>query len=231
MVFETGYFPQSVFCEHMHDIALQKPDGFYTCVGMRSHYGLDGVHTYMMSLAHRSYLISGMSFGHELYRENQITGSFGFDMLPTLHTSVSVTLLNYWIKDHSSRYGYALHMSAYYEKGDLLLGGWLNNVNTPRFNDVDAIPMVYTIRVQYTMQNNLTFILAARGTHEWLPFYNAGISWAIYRSLVVGVGANTDPLYYEYMLRIPVGRIAILYTGTMHEYLGFSHNIQLTFEL
>lgn len=231
MVFETGYFPQSVFYEHLYDIALQSKEGISACVGMQTHYGLTGVHTYNVSIAHQSYMISGVCFGYDMYRENQLTGSAGFDVLHGLTGSVSIALLNYWVKDHYSRYGYTLHMSAYYTYGNVLVGGWLHNINTPHLHDSDAVPLVYTMRVQYSVQDNLKMILATRGTHEWLPFFNAGISWTVYKHIIVGVGANTNPLYCEYMLQVPIGRIGIHYTGTLHEYLGLSHAMRITFDL
>jgi hypothetical protein len=170
-----------------------------------------------------------MSFGCDVYRENQLTGSFGFDILPDLRAGAGISFLNYWIKDMYNRYGYAVHLSAYYDLGALQINGWLNNLNVPRFNETDAVPMIYAIRARYAIHDNLACIIAARGTHERLPFFNAGVSWAIHKYLEIGLGANTDPLYFEYMLCLPLGHISIRYTGTLHEYLGLSHAMHVTF--
>lgn len=231
MVFESMYYPKSIFYEHVHDIAFCRYDGWYTCAGVNSHYGLHGVHTYTFAVAHRSCMVSTMSFGCDVYREHYITGSFGFDIIPDFRASTGVTFLNYWVQNLYNRCGYAVHMSAYYDLGALKIGGWLNNMNVPRFNDIDAVPMIYTIRIQHAIRHNLACLVAARGTHERLPFFNAGISWAIHRYMTIGLGANTDPLYFEYMLRLPLGRIGIHYTGTLHEYLGLSHAMHITFSL
>jgi len=231
MAFESMYYPQSIFYEHLHDIALHRYEGSRLCAGMHSHYGLAGVHTYSLTIGHCSYLISGISFGHEMYRENQVVGSFGFDLVPHFHTGVGVALLNYWVKEYCSRYGYALHMSTYYDMYPLTLGGWLNNVNMPHLHDVDAIPMTYTVRIQYVLPRGITCILAARGTPTQVPFLHAGFSWEVHTYAVIGIGANTEPLYVEYMLRLPLGHIGIHYYGTLHEYLGLSHAVRISFKL
>jgi hypothetical protein len=229
MVFESMYYPRSVFCEHMHDIAFYRHDGWCTCFGMQSHYGMHGVHTYMLAIAQRSIMVSGMSFGCDVYRENQITGSFGFNILPDLRAGIGISMLNYWIEDLYNRYGYAVHLSTCYNLGALKINGWLNNLNVPRFNETDVVPMIYAIRAQYVIQDNFACVIAARGTHERLPFFNAGISWAMHKYLEIGFGANTDPLYFEYMLCLPLGHVGIRYTGTLHEYLGPSHAMLVTF--
>jgi hypothetical protein len=231
MVFETTYFPQSIFYGNMHDNALHAHDSFRVRSGVSTHFGLPEVRTYMLSIARGHYRLSSSSFGSGLYRETQVVGSFQYDISERFRSGVSIAFLNYWIQDLYSRCGYAVHMSMYYDKGDLLVGGWLNNINIPRFNEGDAIPLAYTIRVEYSLHDRLVFILASRGTHETMPFFNAGVSWALCRHLTMGAGANTEPLYFEYMIQIPVGRIGIHYTGNVHEYLGVSHAMHLTFDL
>jgi hypothetical protein len=231
MVFESTYFPKSIFYEHMYDVALHENQGYSVYTGVCSHFGLADVRTFQCSIAYDRYQVSGISFGTGLYRENQIVGSFRFSVLPRLRSGIYIALLNYWVQDNCSRYGYAVHTSLYFTLDHLIIGGWLNNINLPHFYEGDAIPLTYTVRLEYSLHDNLAFILANRGTHKTMPFFNAGISWDIFKYLVVGVGANTDPLYVEYMLRVPIGRIGIHYTGTAHEYLGLSHAMHLSFDL
>lgn len=231
MAFESMYFPQSVFYGHAHDIAFCKSEGLRASMGMQSHFQLPGVRTFTITVAHYPYSVSGSSFGSDLYRENQLTGSFGFDIRSDFRACVSIALLNYWVQDHCNRYGYAVHVSSSYALGVLTIGGWLNNINMPHLYDNDAIPMTYTARAQYDVCKNLACIIAARGTDERLPFFNVGVSWVLHPCVVIGVGANTDPLCAEYMVRLPLGRIGIHCTGTFHEYLGPSHAMRVAFEL
>lgn len=231
MAFESMYYPKSLFCEHAHDIAFSRHDGWCAWAGMQSHFGLPGVYTYTFALAHHSIALCGTSFGCDVYRENQVTGGAGFEIIPDVRMAVGVSLLNFWVKDLSNCTGYAVHTSAYYDIGDIRIGGWLNNMNVPRFNSTDAIPMVYAIRAQYAIRKDLECIIAARGTHERLPFFNVGMSWEVHKHIIIGIGANTDPLYVEYMLRMPLGHIGIHYAGTLHEYLGLSHSMNLAFSL
>jgi hypothetical protein len=174
-----------------------------------------------------NYSLSTVSFGNDLYRENTISGGVSFPVSAKLYTGFSITVLNYWVKDYCGRFRYSMTAGFYVQGKDMSIDGWIAHLNAPQFNGYDEIPVVYSLELRYMPEEKMSLIFSVRGTEAELPFYNFGLTYTPSPSVLFGLGANTDPVFLEYVVQVRAGRMRFDYTGKTHQYLGLSHFLGL----
>jgi hypothetical protein len=222
--FESLYFPQSIFLDSRFNPALpQQHISLATYTGL--YYGLSDARTYSAHVRVNGYSLSAVTFGSDMYRENMVSGGMSFPVVPHLHAGFSIAVLNYWVRGHCNRYRYSMTAGFYARRRSVSIEGWVAHLNSPRFNDFDEIPTVYSLELRYVAQGMVTLIGSLRGTESELPFYNFALTYAPSPYIMLGLGANTDPVFLEYVVQISAGAIRLDYTGKTHQYLGLSHFI------
>jgi hypothetical protein len=228
-VFETTLFPQNIFFEREFNPTLENRERFQVVIGTGSKFQLPELRTYYLYSSLRSYRLSACSFGNELYRENVLRLGSCFSFQKLWSVGFGVGLLNNWVRDYSNRFTYSLCLSSAFQKRNMKLSAWVNNLNFPRLSRVDQLPLSYSIRFDYQTKNRFEFAFAVRGMNKELPFFNFGITFAPYKIIDIGTGVNTDPIYLEYMVKLNLGDFILVYSGSNHQYLGLSHAFNLKF--
>ncbi len=228
-LFESQLFPHSIFLEDQYNPASYYQDGFEINIETGTRFGLSELRTYTIHSKIKSYGISAISFGNDIYRENVVCANLSFRIVQGLSAGFGITMLNYRIKDHCNRFGYALKIGGLYQTKPIEIGGWINNINIPKFSNIDYIPPNYSLRFKYLTLNNLSFIFAIRGIETDLPFFNVGISYSPTSIITFGTGINTDPMYLEYILQLNLRTFALRYAGSNQQHLGLSHFLSVIF--
>lgn len=220
--FESLYFPHSLFLESRFNPACpQQHISLATYAGV--HFGMADVRTYCVQARMNGYSLSAVSFGNDVYRENTIAGGASFPVSTNLYAGFSITMLNYWVRDYCSRLRYSMTAGFCFQEKEVSLDGWIAHFNTPQFNGLDEIPVVYSLKLRYLTKKAVALIFAVRGLDSELPFYNFGLTYAPSQGVLFGLGANTDPVFLEYVVQISAGTIHLDYAGKTHQYLGLSH--------
>lgn len=228
-IFESLLFPHNIFSENQFNPASLHQQNFELIIGTGSNFGLSELRTYTIHSAIKLYRINATSFGNDIYRENMFNAGLSFPVVEKLAAGFSIAMYNYWVKDMCNRFTYSLKIGALYKNSPLEIGGWINNINIPKFSDIDYLPPTYSLRINYLPGNNLSFAFAIRGIETDLPFYNFGLSYSPYKMITLGAGVNTDPMYLEYVLKLNLGNFILDYTGKNHRYLGLSHYFSVGF--
>ena len=228
-LFESTLFPRSIFVENEFNPAAVCLKGVEIDIGIGANYGLSDLRTYTLHSAFKSYSINISSFGSDIYRENILSADAGFLLTEGLATGFSVAMLNYWVKENCTRYAYSIKVGVLYQKNPFEIGGWVNNINFPKFSSIDYIPPNYSLQLRCLPKNNLSVIFALRGIEIDVPFFNFGLAYSPYRMITFGVGINSDPMYLEYMMKLSAGNFTLNYVGNSHTYLGLSHFVIVGF--
>lgn len=220
--FESLYFPHSFFLDSRFNPAFpQQHMSLATYAGL--HFGMTDVRTYCVHARMNGYSVSAVSFGNDIYRENAVSGGASFPVSTNLYAGFNITMLNYWVKDYCNRFRYSMTAGFYVQEKNVSIDGWIAHLNTPQFNGFDEIPVVYSLQLRYITEKRISLIGSVRGTELELPFYNFGFTYTPSQHILFGLGANTDPVFLEYVIQICAGRIRLDYAGKTHQYLGLSH--------
>ncbi len=220
--FESLYFPHSLFFDNRLNPAYpQRGVSLTTYAGV--HFGMTDVRTYCVQARMNGYSLSAVSFGNDVYRENTFAGGASFPLSTSLHGGFSITMLNYWVKDYCNRLCYSMTAGFCFQDKGVSLDGWVAHFNTPHFNGLDKMPVVYSLKLRYLTKEMVSLIFSVRGIDSELPFYNFGVTYAPSQYILFGLGANTDPVFLEYVVQISAGAIHFDYAGKTHTYLGLSH--------
>lgn len=230
-VFESSLFPQSILSEHQFNPAILYEQQFGIIASTGVNFGLSELKTYSLYSQIKSYSICITTFGNELYRENIIGLGFGFPFTEHAAVGFNIFLLNYSIKDHYSHYGFSLRFGALFQHTPFELGAWINNINVPKFSDIDYVPPNYSIQCGFRAADNVLFNFSIRGVETDLPFFNIATHYSPYNIVELALGVNTDPLLLEYGLKIHLGDLCLSYAGSHHRQLGLSHRLSTGFGL
>lgn len=227
--FETTLFPQNLFFEEYLNPALETREGFQLVMGTGSRFGLPELRTYYVYSTIRSYRLSAQSFGCDLYRENMLKLGGCFALRKTWTVGFSVGLFNNWVQDNFNRFAYSLCIGSIFQTQPMKISGWVNNLNIPRFSNVDYLPLTYSVRFDYQTEHKVDVAFAVRSMEKDLPFFNFGAAFSPYKMIRVGAGVNTDPVYLEYVMELNVGDFIFCYSGSNQQYLGLSHTFDIRF--
>jgi hypothetical protein len=230
-IFEASLFPQSILSEHQFNPAILYQQQFGIIASTGTNFGLPELRTYSLYSQIKSYSISFTTFGNELYRENIIGLGFGFPLMKHAAVGFNIFVLNYSIKEHYSHYGFSLKFGAVFQYAPFEFGAWINNINVPKFSDIDYVPPNYSIRCGFRAADNVLFNFAIRGVETDMPFFNIAVHYSPYTIVALACGVNTDPLLLEYGLKIHLGDLCLSYAGNRHRQLGLSHRLSAGFGL
>jgi hypothetical protein len=227
--FETSLFPASDFFETRFNPAYHARPRAEFSVTADERFGLSDLRTLTARSQIRNLALEVTRFGNSLYRENSLMFGYGFAIRSNLQAGVDVSALNCWIKDVSSRYSYAVRCGACLASSAGELGVWLNNLNIPRFNEIDRVPLTYGARAVYAVNAALSCRLSARSMETQVPFINLGIGIVPGSLLALELGVNSDPLWFEYGCTVRLGSLSVNYSGHNHQQLGPTHALTLIF--
>ncbi len=228
-LFESQLFPSSVFLDNQYNAASHYHKGFRINLETGTRFGLSELRAYSIQTEANSYSINAVSFGDDIYRENIVSADVSIPVVDEVLAGFGVAMFNYWIRDYCNRFSYSLKIGGLYRSSHAEIGGWINNINVPKFSDIDYLPLCYSLGLKYITPDNLSFIFAIRGVETALPFFNLGLSYEPSRIITLGVGVNTEPLYLEYLVQLNLETFAVRYTGSNQRHLGLSHSFGLCF--
>ncbi len=228
-LFESQLFPSSVFLENQYNAASHHQKGLRINLETGTRFGLAELRTYTIQGEINSYSINAVSFGNDIYRENIISADVSIPVVEKVLVGFGIAMLNYWIRDYCNQFSYSLKIGGLYRNRHAEIGGWINNINVPKFSEIDYLPPSYSLGFKYLTPDNVSFVFAVRGVELDPPFFNLGISYAPSRIITLGIGVNTEPLYLEYLAQLNLKTFGVRYTGSNQRYLGLSHFVGLCF--
>ena len=230
-IYESFLFPRSFFVETQFNPANLNQEQLRIFAGSEIKFGLGELRTHTLCSQLKSYNINLASFGNDLYKENLIGLGFCFSVIEKMAFGIDISVLNYWIKDNYSRFGYSIKLGGIFSNGPVEIGAWANNINIPKFSEIDYIPPSYSLRCDYFATDNLSLGFAVRGVEKDLPFFNFGLLYSPHEIIELGISVNTEPILLEYGLQIYIGDFVVNYFGSNHLQLGLSHLFSLGFIL
>jgi hypothetical protein len=192
-------------------------------------FGISELRTWNAEIQIGSYGLNLKTFGNELYRENALELAGGFLLYKTLSAGIGIDLLNNWIKEYTNRFTYAVKLGAGFDFTDLKCELCLNNINLPRFSEIDYLPFGYLLGLQYRINPHINPYIYAMGKQTDRPFFNFGLSFMPVNKMECYAGVRTENFLFEYGMRIDIGHLGFLYAGSSHRQLGLSHGFYINF--
>jgi hypothetical protein len=230
-VFESFLFPQSILSERQFNPAVLYQQEFEIIASTGMNFGLPELKTYSLYSQIKSYSICITTFGNELYRENIIGLGIGFPFTKHIAVGFKISLLNYSIKNYYSHYGFSLRAGVFFQHTPFEVGTWINNINVPKFSNIDYVPLNYSIQCGFHAADNVLFNFSICGVETDVPFFNIAVHYSPYNIVELALGVNTDLLLLEYGLKIHLGDLCLSYAGNHHRQLGLSHRLSAGFGL
>jgi len=224
-LFESDLFPaHCLHRETFNPAALAGRRLDITSFG-REQFGLSEFRTFDLTVAVRSGAIELSSFGAGIYRENRFALGYGWTIGGKLAAGAQIGLLECRARGSADRFVYRLKFGGLGRFGPFTGAAWLNNINRPRFNAVDRLPMSCGIDLGYALSERFIPYFAVLGKEGMIPFLKFGFDldpgpWA---RLTAGI--STDPVQAEYGIRIRGRSFNILYSGSTHSQLGLTHGL------
>lgn len=197
--------------------------------GGNENFGLSSLRTWTAGVQFQTFQLVCKTFGNELYRENVLEMAGGFNVYRGLAAGIGIGVLNNWIKDYTSRFTYTVKLGGVFQLQNLKIHLYLNNVNNPKFSEIDYLPLSYLSGIQYQINPYLKIFLNAMGKEKDTPFFNFGLIAHPLSALEFYTGINTENFLFEYGLKIRLHRLAFDYAGNMHRQLGLSHTFFVNF--
>lgn len=202
------------------NLAEQK---FLVCFGGNENFGLPSLRTWTAGVQVQRFQLVCKTFGNELYRENMFELAGGYTVYKILNAGIGIGILNNWIKDYTNRFTCTVKLGGMAELQNLKLYLCLNNINNPKFSEIDYLPITYLLGLQYKINAQLKTFFNAMGIEKGIPFFNFGLIAIPVKETEFYAGVNTENFVFEYGIKICLRRLAFDYAGTMHRQLGLSH--------
>jgi len=230
IIFLFNIFENFVFPDFNNRSIQFNPAGliepkFFVCLGSNERFGLSSLRTWTAGMQVRSSQLIFKTFGNELYRENAFELAGGFTVYKGIGAGIGIGVLNNWIKDYTNRFTYTIKLGAMFQLPNLRLDLCLNNINNPRFSEIDYLPISYLLGLQYCINPYVKAYFNTMGKEKDKPFFNFGLLVIPVKEIEFYTGINTENFLFEYGLEICLGRLAVDYAGTIHRQLGLSHTI------
>lgn len=228
-IFESFFFPRNNLFENRSNPAILSRKQSELIIGAEQRFGLTDLRTYTIYSQLKSYSLGITSFGNRLYREHCVDLGFGFPIIENLGAGANIAMLNYWVKDYYSKFAYTVKIGGLFQTTKAEFGIWFSNINSPKFSDIDYLPPGYSLCFGYLITNDLSFNFTIREIEDELPFFKFGLIYSPYKIVQFTGDVNTEPLLFEYGLKINLGEFSLNYSGSIHRRLGLSHAFYLIF--
>jgi hypothetical protein len=224
-IFESDLFPAHALAkEPFNPARLAGGRSELTSFG-REQFGLSGFRALDLTIAVRSASVELGTFGNEAYRENQLALGFGCAAGGMLAAGAEIGILNCRIPGYANRFGYRLKLGGLVRSDPFTSGIWLNNVNRPRFNETDRLPLSYGIDLRYAVSERVTPYFSILGAEGILPFIKFGFDIDPAPTVRLTAGVNSEPVQVEYGIRLCFRAFRFLYSGSTHSQLGLTHGL------
>jgi len=228
-LFESGLFPaHAVFQEEFNPAHLAYRHFEVSSFG-QERFGLAEFRTLELSLAIRSGAVALNTFGNENYRENQLAFGFGGAVNGRLAAGAEVDILNCWIREQANRFSYRLKFGGLGQAGPFTIASWLNNVNRPRFNETDRLPLSYGLDFRFAASERFSPCFSILGAEGTRPFFKFGFDLTLAAPVRLTGGINSDPVQVEYGIRFRFRAYNFVYAGSTHQQLGLTHGLGFQF--
>ncbi|MGQ9701059.1 MAG: hypothetical protein ACUVQT_01205 [bacterium] len=221
--FENFLFPEFSNSRLQFNPANLAAQNFLIALGGNEDFGLSSMRTWTAGIQVQTFQVVLKTFGNELYRENGLEMAGGFTVYHGLAAGIGIGVLNNWIKDHTNRFTYTVKLGGVLQLQNLKIHLCLNNVNSPKFSEIDCLPISYILGMEYKINSYLQPYFHTMGKEEEPPFFNFGLIAVPVSTTEFYAGISTENFLVEYGLRIRLRRIAFDYAGNMHRQLGLSH--------
>ncbi|MEO0205880.1 MAG: hypothetical protein ABIL22_04300 [candidate division WOR-3 bacterium] len=228
-IFENFLYPDFALNTTQFNPANLIEQRFFVSLGGNEKFGLQELRTWTAQMQIHSFRLRFRTFGNELYKENCFEFAGGFLLYRALGAGIGIGLLNNWIKDYTNRFGYTIKFGGVFELSDLKFDLCLNNVNYPRFSEIDYLPLSYVLGIQYKINAYLNPYFYTMGKETDRPFFNFGLLTMPTKEIECYTGLNTENFVLEYGFRIFLRRLALEYAGSSHRQLGLSHGFFIYF--
>jgi hypothetical protein len=233
-LFLFGLFEFDLFPAHVLDRGTFNPADLagrrleITSFG-REQFGLSDLRTLDLKIAVRSGAAELSSFGGGAYRENRLAFGYGWTVGGKLAAGAQVGILDCRIRGFADRLVYRLKFGGIGRFDPFTCAAWLNNVNRPRFNATDRLPLSYGIDLTYALSAYFIPYFSVLGAEDMIPFLKFGFDLDPGPWIRFTAGISSDPIRAEYGIRIRCRSFHILYSGSTHSQLGLTHGLGIQF--
>ncbi len=230
-LFDSFLFPNSYLTIKDFNPAFVFAKDYKLGIGGEERYGLSELKTASFTAQLGNYRVGLKTFGNELYRENLLELDGAIPINKDAGFGLGLGILNCWIRDNSNRLAYSLKLGGVYKSQLAKAWAVLANLNQPRFSEIDYLPILYYLGLNYKVNEPLFFYLNVGGIEDRLPFFNFGIVIIPLKETQICGGINTENFTIEYGLEFSPGRLSFTYAGNSHQQLGSTHSLGITFHL
>ena len=228
-VFESDLFPAHTLAREKFNPAHLAGGRFELTSFGQENFGLNGLRILDLTLAIRSAAVELSTFGNEIYRENRLELGFGCAAGAMLAAGAEIGILNCRIPGYANCFGYRLKLGGLGRTGPFSYGAWLNNINRPRFNETDRLPLGYGIDLRYALSERLIPYFSVLGAEGMIPFVKFGFDLDPASPVRLTAGISSDPVQVEYGVRFRFRAFNFLYSGSTHSRLGLTHGLGIQF--
>jgi hypothetical protein len=228
LFFLLNIFENFIFPEFALDIPQSNPASifdskFHIRLGGEEKFSLEDLRILSADLNARPIKLRFKTFGNELYRENSIEFQGGFLIYKTLCGGLGLEILNNWIKDYKNEFTYSIKLGSAFYLPSVKIEVCLNNINSPKFSEVDYLPMSYFLGLNPSVNPVFKPYIYIMGKEGNIPFFRPGLFINFSREFELYSGLSTENFLFEYGLKVNLGKINISYSGISHRQLGLTN--------
>jgi hypothetical protein len=175
--------------------------------------------------------ISANRFGDDLYSEQMVSGAFG-NKIGFVRLGLRANYFQMRIDEFGSSSVMFFDMGGIVELiPTISFGAYVSNFTVARLNNEDRtkLPVIMKIGLSYTPTEDIMFNIDLYKDVEFDPLLKAGLEYKIIDKVFLRTGMNTKPFKVFFGGGILLGRFAIDYAVTSHQFLGMSHQASVSF--
>lgn len=176
-----------------------------------------------------SLAIGFMTYGFDLYRENNLSFSYSKRIYKNFFAGVCAKYHSLSIKNYGNTGTISFNLSGLlYLRENLRAGFTIDNISRATYNEYeDQIPSILGTGISYDLFDNLVLNLSYMQELDWEPSLNGGIDYLLINYINLRFGVSTEPSSFSCGVGINYSLFELDYALFNHQDLGLTHQAGL----
>ncbi len=172
-----------------------------------------------------SFVVGGMSYGFDLYREAKFSVGYSYNYLNKFFGGLTINYQTVSIQNYGNDGALFFNIGGLaYVADNFRLGFAFQNINRASFGkEDDQIPVVFNTGLSYDAADELTFNFAVEKDIKYKASFQFGINYDIIENLSLRTGFSNEPSKYSAGIGINFSMFSLDYAMFTHNDLGITH--------
>ncbi len=172
-------------------------------------------------------------FGFELYRETQVSLGIGETIDWGVSGGLTANLFHISLGDYGSTQSATVDIGllAHFQEQVTLGFSYKNLLGATVGSQKDRLPQVFSFGTSYTPVNNFLLTLELEKDIRYPAIIKAGAEQTILDLLSIRAGVSNNPDKFSGGMAVRYSQFEFAYAGYSHPQLGWTHQLELTFQL